>query len=168
MCSTATLRTFKHDTVCDCAALMQTTWQHYLFVHTSTRFIVLYVNRVRVRCVCVCVHTQYALYMYVWRESNYGNECTWGVSGMSRQPASVTVCLLVTADSHSAQTWINNNREGAERGQRGVCVCVTEERKWLTCEFLPLCTHSEAYFTACEACQALLIKQKQHKTLYLW
>lgn len=125
--------------------------------------------------VCMWTMHMWGVYVYIYftcvyghcweQESNYVNECIWGVRGMSRLPASVTVCLLVTAQTHSAQTWINKGRERERGGEREKQRRGRKERKWLTCKFNLLRTHSEAYFTACEACQALLIKQKQHNRL---
>lgn len=61
-----------------------------------------------------CVHVRYSARertatLGVGRESNYVNDCVWGVRETRRLPASVTACQLVTAATHSAEEWINRD-----------------------------------------------------------
>lgn len=119
---TSTLKCFnssalQHDNICDCAALAQGTWLLHCLLH---KFLVLYCS-VYEPCICE-VYVIYKPYVNVyglwrWWESHYVNECISRVSGMSWLPASVTVCLLVTAETYSIQTWINNGWGG--QGLRG-------------------------------------------------
>ena len=90
---------------------------------------------------CVYIYLTWVYGHSRWWESNYVNECLRREGSGSAASICHSVFVSYSSDSFSRDMNQQSQRGRREEGRM--------ERKWLTCTFLCLHTHSEEYFTAC-------------------